>query len=59
MELKTKPKVNKKEKNPEGGYYYTYTIKNGEKVVFKGDDSLMEEFDIHQYGDGGTLYYRK
>ena len=59
MELKAKPKVYKKEKNPDGGYYYTYKIKNGEKVVFYGDDAIKKEFDIHHYGDGGTLYYRK
>jgi hypothetical protein len=59
MELKTKSQVNKKVKDHDGSYFYTYTIKNGEKVVFKGDDAIKEEFDINQYGDGGTLYYRK
>lgn len=59
MELKTKSKANDIEKNFEQGYYYTYTIKNGVKVVFRGDDAIKEEFDIHHYGDRGTLYYRK
>ena len=59
MELKKKTTDDKKKKEGVGIYHYTYKIKNGEKVKFYGDDEIMKEFEIHHYGDGGTLYYRK
>jgi hypothetical protein len=59
MEPKTKQVTSKNELFQDERYHYTYIIKNGEKVKFYGDDEIKKEFDIHHYGECGTLYYRK
>ena len=59
MDKKKKNDTFNKEKEQEGKYPYTYRIKNGEKVQFYGDDEIKKEFDIHYYGEGGVLYYKK
>jgi len=59
MEMKTRTIANKKEPFQKGIYHYTYKIKNGEKVKFFGNNEVRNEFNIHHYGDSGTLYYRK
>ncbi len=59
METKTRTPANKKEPVQKGKYHYTYKIKNGEKVKFFGNNEVHNEFNIHHYGDSGTLYYRK
>ena len=59
MEVKTKPRTIKKEMNNEDRYQYAYKVKDDKIIKFYGDEEIKKEFDVHHYGESGTLYYRK